>query len=95
MTSGHLASVRITLNIADDILRELKRLARVRKRSLNRVTNDILRAGLKRETRGQSPGRYRQRVFDLGEPLVNLDHSLRIAAAIEDEETARRRDTGR
>ena len=87
--------MRTTLAIDDDVLQELERLARSRKLSLTRIANDTLRAGLAQETRAQAPRRYRQRVFDLGEPLVNLDHSLRTAAALEDEETARKLDAGK
>lgn len=87
--------MRTTLAIADDILQELKALARTRKSSLTRVANDTLRAGLATEARAHAPRRYRQRVFELGEPLVNLDHSLRITAALEDEETTRKLDAGK
>jgi len=87
--------MRTTLAIADDILQELKTLARTRKSSLTRVANDTLRAGLATAARAHAPRRYRPRVFELGEPLVNLDHSLRIAAALEDEELARKLDAGK
>lgn len=82
--------MRTTLAIADDILRELKALAHETGASLTRVANDVLRAGLDRRT--GSPGRrrrYREEVADLGEPRVDLDHALRIAARLEDEETLR------
>ncbi len=81
--------MRTTLTIEDDILRELRRLAHSRRVSLTRIANETLGAGLARAAAAQAPRRFRQRVFDLGEPMVNLDHALRIAAALEDEETAR------
>lgn len=84
--------MRTTLAIADDIHRELKRIARVRNVSLTRVANDILRDGL---AHLDVPRRYRQRAFELGNPTVNLDRSLRIAAALEDEETTRKLDAGK
>ena len=83
--------MRTTLTIADDILRELKVLAHETGVSLTRVANDVLRAGLDR--RSGLPGRrrrYREEVADLGEPRVDLDHALRIAARLEDEETLRK-----
>ena len=83
------------LTIADDIHHELKRIARVRNVSPTRVANDILRLGLAHEARCDAPPRYRQRVFELGKPLVNPDHSLRIAAALEDRETARELKAGK
>ncbi len=87
--------MRTTLAIADDILVELKALALARKISLTRVTNETLRVGLAAEAREQIPRRYRQRVFELGEPLVPLDRALRIAAALEDEEVIRKLETGK
>ena len=80
--------MRTTLAIADDILRELKTLAHETGVSLTRVANDVLRAGLDRRA-GPSTRRrrYREEVADLGEPRVDLDHALRIAARLEDEET--------
>ena len=86
------AFVRTTLALADDIHQELKRIARARNVSLTRVANDVLRAGLGYDARLDDPRRYRQRVFELGNPTVNLDHSVRIAAALEDEETTRELD---
>ena len=81
--------MRTTLAIADDIHRELKRIARLRNVSLTRVANEILRAGLARGARPDVSRRYRQRVFRLGNPTLNLDSPLRIAAALDDEQTAR------
>ena len=57
------------------------------------IANDILRKwrALARARKSSlTPRRYRQRVFELGEPLVPLDHALRIAATLEDEETTRK-----
>lgn len=84
--------MRVTLNIADDILEELKRRSRIRKNSLSDIASETLRAGLAAEVGLPSPRRYRQRVFDLGEPSVELDHALRIAAGLEDDEKAREPD---
>ena len=80
--------MRTTRAIADAIHHVLKRIARVRDVSLTRVANDILRVGLAHDARCDDPQRYRQRVFELGNPSVTLDRSLRIAAALEDEEIA-------
>ena len=82
--------MRTTQAIADAIHRVLKRIARVRDVSLTRVANDILRVGLAHDARCAEPRRHQQRVFELGNPSVNLDCSLRIAAALEDEEIARK-----
>ena len=85
-----MAFVRIRLDIADDILQELRALAHARRTPFDRIVNDALRAGLAAGTRAEASRRYRQRAFEMGEPLVNLDHALRIAGALEDQENARK-----
>ena len=83
--------MRTTLAIADSILRELKERAHATGTSLTRVANDTLRAGL---VRGADPQprrrRYREDVARLGEPRVNLDRALALAARLDDEETLRK-----
>ena len=82
--------MRTTLTIADDILRDLRALAHETGVSLTRAANDVLRAGLDRRTAPSARRRrYREEVADMGEPRVDLDHALRIAARLEDEETLR------
>ncbi len=83
--------MRTTLAIADDIHRELKALAHQTGVSLTRAANDVLRAGLDHRA-GPSlrHRRYREEVADLGEPHVNLDRALAIAARLEDDETFRK-----
>ena len=83
--------MRTTPAIAYDILRELRDRAHRTGVSLTRVANDTLRAGLDRRAdrlRRRRP--YREEVADLGEPCVDLDRALAIAARIEDEETLRK-----
>ena len=83
--------MRTTLNIADDILREMKARAHETGVSLTRVANDALRAGLDRRAgSSRTRRRYREEVADLGEPRVNLDRALALAAQLEDEETLRK-----
>ena len=88
--------MRTTLTIADDILRELKALAHETGVSLTRAANDVLRAGLDRRAgSSRQRRRYREEVADLGEPRVNLDHALAIAARLEDGETLRKAEQGK
>lgn len=83
--------MRTTLAIADDILRDLKALARRRRTSLTRVANEVLRAGLVRQAEPEHQRRpYREKVVDLGNPNIDLDRALEIAARLEDEETLRK-----
>lgn len=84
--------MRTRLAIADAIQQALKRVARVRNVPLRGVVNDLLKARLVHDARCDDPQRYRQRVFELGNPSVNLDRSLRVAAALEDDETTRELD---
>ena len=88
--------MRTTLNIADDILREMKARAHDTGVSLTRVANDVLRAGLDRLA-GMPRRRpcYREGVTDLGEPRVDIDRALALAAQLEDEETLRKLDQGK
>lgn len=82
--------MRTTLTIDDQLLAELKERAHRDGVPLKQVVNQILRRGL------DAPGtakrrRYRARTFSMGEPFVpDLDKSLAIAAALEDEEVARK-----
>ncbi len=87
--------MRRTLAINDDILRELRRLARTRKQSLTQTANEVLQTGLARETQVQRHPPFRQRVMNLGKPLVNLDKALQIAADLEDEEILRKLKAGK
>ena len=83
--------MRTTLTIADDILREMKSRAHETGVSLTRVANEVLRAGLDRRAgASRRRRRYREEVADLGEPRVNLDRALALAAQLEDEETLRK-----
>ena len=83
--------MRTTLAIADDILRDLKALARRRRTSLTRVANEVLRAGLARESEPEHRRRpYREEVVDLGKPNIDLGRALEIAVRLEDEETLRK-----
>ena len=82
--------MRTTLTIADDVLREMKSRAHETGVSLTRVANDLLRAGLDRAGSSRRRRRYREEVADLGEPRVNLDRALALAAQLEDEETLRK-----
>ena len=85
--------MRTTLAIADDILRERERRADETGVSLTRAANDVLRAGLDRRDGSSRPRQpCREEVADLGEPRVDLDHALAIAARLEDDETLRKID---
>lgn len=83
--------MRTTLRIDDDIAEKLKELAHSEDTTFGRVLNRVLRAGLAAGKSGRHlRKRFRQETFELGEPGVNLDKALALAAALEDEETGRK-----
>jgi hypothetical protein len=81
--------VRTTLRIDDDLLLELKRLARTQKLSLTQLANRLLRRGIEasRARPGAARRAYREKTFAMGRPRFDLDKALALAAALEDEET--------
>lgn len=59
--------MRTTLNIDEDVAQQLAALSRARGRSLSRVANDLMRAGLRDERTGNDrPAPYEPPVFDSG-----------------------------
>ncbi len=81
--------MRTTLRIDDDLLTELKRLARAQKLSLTQLANRLLRRGIEatRARPGATRRAYREKTFAMGRPRFDLDKALALAAALEDEET--------
>jgi plasmid stability protein len=72
--------MRTTLNLDDDVARPLAELAKRSHRSLSRVANDLLRAGLRESQRPAATEPYEPVVFDSGEPLIDVTD---VAAALE------------
>jgi hypothetical protein len=83
--------MRTTLTIDDQLLAELKERALRQNVPLKQVVNQVLRRGLQADT-PQAPRKpFRAKTFAMGQPLVpSLDKSLALAAALEDEEIARK-----
>lgn len=83
--------MRSTVRIDDDLMLELKQRARDESVSLTRMLNRALRAGL---FRAQQPGKgatpFRQQSEAMGQPRVDIDKALALAARLEDEEVARK-----
>lgn len=80
--------MRTTLRIDDDLLRELKRLARAQKQSLTQLANRLLRRGIEADrARPASRRAVKEKTFAMGRPRFDLDKALALAAALEDEET--------
>ena len=87
--------MRLTVSISDDLCRELRGRARAEGIPLGRVVEECLRAGLAVRKAGTRPANRPRPVFDLGRPVVDLDHALRLAAEMEDEEILRKMEAGK
>lgn len=87
--------MRTTVNIADDVLQDLRELSRSRKTSLATTVTEVLRAGLAQISRPRRRRRYRQKTYDMGVPRVDLTKALQVAAELEDEEILRKLEQGR
>jgi hypothetical protein len=85
--------MRTTLTLDDRIAKALKTLAHRSGKPFKQIVNETLQSGLAvRKT--SIPRPYRLKPASLGGvlPGVDLDRALRLAAALEDEEIARKLD---
>jgi hypothetical protein len=64
--------MRTTLNLDEDVALRLSSLAKESGRSLSRVSNEILRAGLRATQESPVVPPYEPPVFDTGRPLVDV-----------------------
>lgn len=80
--------MRTTVQIDDDLLRDLKDRVHQERTSLARLINRVLRLGMEASRQANRPARpYREKTYAMGEPRVNLDKALALAASLEDDET--------
>jgi len=82
--------MRTTVRIDDDLLKDLRRQAVAEGVPLTRLINRLLREALRAAKDRQPRRKFRQKTFDMGEPLVDLSKALQIAGLVEDEQLARR-----
>lgn len=84
--------MRTTVTIDPDVQVLLRKAMRERGEPFKKVLNAAVRAGLAAGQSGARPKRYRVKPASLGGvmPGVNLDKALALAAALEDEEIARK-----
>jgi hypothetical protein len=79
--------MRTTVRIDDALLGELKERSRREGVSLTTLVNRVLRRGMELPEEGSGRSRpYREETFSMGEPSVNLDKGLALAASLEEEE---------
>lgn len=81
--------MRTTLNIDDDLLRELKHQSVKSRTPLRRLVNTALRKGLLKPRPTTRKTSYRCPAFSMGEPRISLDKALTVAAGLEDAEVLR------
>ena len=81
--------MRTTVDIEPSLLKRLRVAARQRGVTVKEYLAIVLERGL--EEHPEKQARFRLSTFSMGRPRhsINLDKSLRIAAELEDEETAR------
>lgn len=64
--------MRTTLNLDDDVARQLTVRARRKGRSLSRIANELLRAGLLAEQQPVALTEYDPPALDTGRPLIDV-----------------------
>ena len=72
--------MRTTLNLDDDVAAQVAALSRREGRSMSRVANELMRAGLRTAGRTVETTPYVPPTFDTGRPLVDVTD---VAAALE------------
>jgi hypothetical protein len=86
-----MLTMRTTLTIDDHLMAELKERAHREGVPLKQIVNQTLRRGLDTNRQPDKRKPYRATTYAMGQPLVpSLDKSLALAAALEDEEIARK-----
>ena len=84
--------MRTTITLDPDVEAMLKKVMRERDLSFKQAVNSLLRSALlPNEIRPD----YSWPVYQLGKPLVPLEHALQLASELEDEEIARKMTIGR
>ena len=85
--------MRTTLTLDDRIAKALKSLAHRSGKPFKQVLNEILRSGLA-ANEAAPPKPYRLKAVSLGGvlPGIDIDKTLRLTVALEDEEIARELD---
>ena len=64
--------MRTTLNLDEDLSRQLTEMARQRRCSVSRMANQLLRAGLLAGQRQEPLAPYEPPTFDTGRPLLDV-----------------------
>ena len=84
--------MRTTVTLDPDVARLLEEAQHRSKRPFKQVLNDAVRAGLKQRPARVPP--FKQRVFSLGKPKVDLTKAGALAAELEDLEVIAKGSSG-
>lgn len=90
--------MRTTVRIDDDLMEELKELARQQGISMAQMFNRAVRFGIDRVKNGKQEATYKpfkQKTHSMGVPKVDLTKANQIAAELEDEEIIRKMRLGK
>lgn len=85
--------MRTTVTLDPDVARLLEEARHRSKRPFKQVLNDAVRAGLMRPS-ARAPV-FKQRVFSLGRPKVDLTKANALAAELEDQDVIAKTQPGR
>lgn len=80
--------MRTTVTLDPDVEALLKQRMRQQEVTFKQALNDAVRAGIGQHRARERP--FRQEVFAMGVPAVNLDKALQLAGELEDEELIRK-----
>ena len=84
-------TMRTTLTIDDDLVRQLREKAHRTGSSFKEVVNKAIRAGLAQIDKPRQNKPYKCKSYSLGyPPRADLDHALNLADRLESDEIARK-----
>lgn len=82
--------MRTTVTLEPDTEQIVRRLMRERNMTFKQAINEAIRSG----SAGGESTPFRTQTASMGQPLIELDRALQLAASLEDDELIRRADTG-
>jgi hypothetical protein len=86
-----MLTMRTTLTLDDDLVRELREKAHQTGAPFKEVVNKAIRAGLDQIDKPRQIKPYKSKAYSLGyPPSADLDHALNLADRLESEEIARK-----
>ena len=77
--------MRTTITLDSDAEVVVRRLMRERRLTFKQAVNAAILSGA-----SPQPSRFKQRTFDMGAPMISIEHAERLAAALEDEGIVRK-----